>query len=234
MAHKRKKEVVEEEYEFVPPEFDEKKFLENDIRGTKILLLTAVFAVMFGIIAYVLGGFSIYLGLIVMIAGMVALRYLYPLAKIPWSTVEKKTFFANVGLFFFIVLAVWIILLNVPFSDQSNPEIRDASIWIRDVSGNMTEIHPKGSIFSITQQGATGIVNITAKVSDNSGLASVMINISGEGVSGNFVNMTDIGSHTFSLSNTYHTGNYNFVIKAEDKVGHTSRSSTYILNIIQA
>ncbi|MDD1764931.1 MAG: hypothetical protein LUO84_00560 [Methanomassiliicoccales archaeon] len=232
MAHKRKKEVVEEEYEFVPPEFDERKFLENDIRGTKILLLTAAFAIVFGIIAYILGGFNIYLGLIVMIAGMVALRYLYPLAKIPWSTVEKKTFFGNVGLFFFIFLAVWIILLNVPFSDHANPEIRDVSIWIRDASGNMTEIHPKGSIFSITQQGATGIVNITARVSDNSGLASVMVNVSG--ITGNFVDMTDIGSHTFSLSNTYHTGDYNFVIKAEDKVGHTSRSSTYILNIAQA
>lgn len=126
MAHKRKKEVVEEEYEFVPPEFDEKKFLENDIRGTKILLLTAAFAIVFGIIAYILGGFNIYLGLIVMVVGMVALRYLYPLAKIPWSTVEKKTFFGNVGLFFFIFLAVWIILLNVPFSDQANPEIRDS------------------------------------------------------------------------------------------------------------
>ena len=108
MARKRKKEVVEETYDFVPPEFDERKFLENDIRGTKLLLVTVAFSVICGIIGYAVGGVSIYLGLVVLIGGMVALRYLYPLARVPKESVETKTLLGNVVLFFFIFAGYWL------------------------------------------------------------------------------------------------------------------------------
>ena len=234
MAHKRKKEVAEEDYDFVPPEFDERKFLENDIKGTKLLLVTVAFAVVCGIIAYVLGGFSIYLGLVVLIAGMVVLRYLYPLAKVPRQSVETKAILGNVALFFFIFLAMWILLLNVPFSDNANPEIRNISLWVQDSGGNWVEIHPTGYSFLVTQQGTTGVVNITARVTDNGGLSNVQILVYGGGISGSYVNMTDAGNHMFSLSNTYSVGDYHFQIKAQDKIGHASESNTYLVSISRA
>jgi hypothetical protein len=231
MAHKRKKEVVEEDYDFVPPEFDERRFLENDIKGTKLLLVTVAFAIVCGIIAFALGGISIYLGLVVLIAGMVALRYLYPLARVPKESVETKALLGNAGLFFFIFLVIWVLLLNIPFSDNANPEIRDVSIWMQDSAGTWVEVLPTGYTFSVTQQGATGIANITARVTDNGGLSNVQILVYGGGISGSYVNMTDVDNHMFSLSSTYSVGEYHFQIKAQDKVGHTSESNTYLVVI---
>ena len=234
MARKRKKEVVEETYDFVPPEFDERKFLENDIRGTKLLLVTVAFSVICGIIGYAVGGVSIYLGLVVLIGGMVALRYLYPLARVPKESVETKTLLGNVVLFFFIFLAIWILLLNIPFSDNANPEIRDISLWVQDSGGNWIEKEVNGYTFLVTQQEATGIINITARVADNGGLSSAQILVSSGGVSGSYVNLTDSGNHMFSLSDTYSVGDYHFQIRATDKVGHVTTSNIYLISIAGA
>lgn len=231
MAHKRKKEVVEEVYDFVPPEFDEKKFLENDIRGTKLLFVTLAFAVVCGIIAFALGGFSVYLGLVVLIGGIVALRYLYLLVRVPKESIERKTILGNAVLFFFIFLAIWILLLNVPFSDNSNPEVRDISLWVQDSGGNWVEKTVNGYSFLVAQQDATGVINITARVADNGGLSSVQILVSSSGVTGTYVNMTDTGNHMFSLSDTYSVGDYHFHIRATDKIGHTTESDVYLISV---
>ena len=54
VAKKRRKEEekVEEKYEFKPPDFDEKAFLEKDIVATKTLFVSSLVAVVLGIIAH--------------------------------------------------------------------------------------------------------------------------------------------------------------------------------------
>ena len=52
MAKKRKVgEPKEPEYEFVPPEFDEKEYIYKDLYGTKVTIICAVLAVIVGICA---------------------------------------------------------------------------------------------------------------------------------------------------------------------------------------
>ena len=52
MAKKRRiiEKEAEEEYEFIPPEFDEKEFILKDIYGTKVLMAVALLSVIIGIL----------------------------------------------------------------------------------------------------------------------------------------------------------------------------------------
>ncbi len=116
MAKKRRKGEKEEEYEFIPPEFDEKSFLLKDIEGTKTQLFSAALAVVFGIIAFALSIISPLLGLVALVGGIVFMQYSYGLIKVNKDDIDKKTKIGNVALFFLLFLGVWILLLNPPFS----------------------------------------------------------------------------------------------------------------------
>ncbi len=116
MARKKKKEEKEPEYEWVPPEFDEKAFLVKDIVGTKALMFTAVIAVVFGVSAALVGlSAGIIVGLLVYLVGAVALNYVLRYMKIKTSDIDKKTMIGNLALYMLLALGVWILLINKPF-----------------------------------------------------------------------------------------------------------------------
>jgi len=116
---KRKGEKEEEAYEWVPPEFDEKAFLENDIKGTKSLMISALLAVVFGIIAFgvgmLLGDLQV-LAFVIIVAGAALLPRLYPLLKIDPSVISKGLLAGNIAIFILLALGIWIMLMNEPFT----------------------------------------------------------------------------------------------------------------------
>ncbi|MDH7508405.1 MAG: hypothetical protein QHH00_03290 [Methanomassiliicoccales archaeon] len=229
MARKKKKEVVEEEYEFIPPEFDEKAFLENDIRGTKTLLLTALFAILCGIVAFLVGEINVLLGLVVLFIGMFALRYIYILVKIKPNEIEKKTLFGNLALFFLLFLGIWILMMNPPFSDHTPPQISEVTIWYQDGSGNWVSQKPSAYAFSNIPRDA--IINITAKVADNGRLSSVQIGFSALPLD----NMTLASDHIYEilkdLSDFSGPGPYAFYIVASDSSGNQAISDIYTIQV---
>ncbi len=114
MARKKRKEEKEEEYEWVPPEFDEKAFLLKDIVGTKALMITAVMAIVFGIIAFAVGAaIANAVGFIAYVAGALVVNYSYRFLKIDRADIEKKTMIGNIVLYFLLALGIWIILMNI-------------------------------------------------------------------------------------------------------------------------
>ncbi|QLH74505.1 MAG: hypothetical protein HPY73_02925 [Methanomassiliicoccales archaeon] len=118
MAQKKKKDSQKKEPEFTwtPPDFNEREFLEKDIKGTKALWVTALIAPLFGIMAFLTQPIHFAIGLLLIIVGMVSLKYIYPLAKIDTKEIDKKGWAGNLFLFFLLSMGVWIILLNKPFS----------------------------------------------------------------------------------------------------------------------
>jgi uncharacterized membrane-anchored protein len=119
MAKKRKKEEKEETYEWVPPEFNEKEFLEKDLRSTKSLMVTAVLAVLFGILAFGLGtllGDLQLAAILLLFVGAASLKRIYPLLGIKESDIDKKVLAGNIALFILLSLGVWIMLMNEPFT----------------------------------------------------------------------------------------------------------------------
>lgn len=116
MAKKKRKEEKEEEYQWVPPEFDEKAFLLKDIVGTKALMLTALIAVGFGVgsaLVNSVGG--VLIAFLVYIIGAVVLNYILKYLNVSMSDIDKKTMIGNLALYLLLALGVWILILNEPF-----------------------------------------------------------------------------------------------------------------------
>ena len=215
MAKKRKKgKAKEEEYEFRPPDFDEKEFLEKELRDTKTVLITVGYAVVFGIGAGVyssLAGAMVGLGFVICLAGIVSLTYLYPIVKIDKSKFTKRNWAGNVAWFFFTFLAVWVLLFNYPFADHASPQVTNVTVWIHNEStGNITAIDYKKvaaqndyawvprygeDLATMIKANQSYTFNISAQVADNGQLRTAQIEVTG--LDANFVLMSAEGQHRY-------------------------------------
>jgi len=215
MAKKRKKQPPkEEEYEFVPPSFDEKEFLRKEIRDTRTVFLTIGYAVMFGLAASFISYISTaFVGLAFMlgVAGIVSLKYVYPFMRVDTTEFKKKNWAGSVAWFFLTFLAVWVLLFNYPLADFADPDIEDIVVWV-ERDGNVTAIEYKyvktegdyiwvplygEDLATMIRANATYSVNLTAHVADNGKIDSVMIRVSG--IHEEFVPMTDEGDSRYGF-----------------------------------
>ncbi len=194
MAKKRRKdrEKEEEEYEFKPPEFDEKEFLQKELFDTRVVMYTVIFGVAFGVAAGVisiLDNTLVAVAGVLVVAGIVGLKWLYALVKIDTKKFLKRNWVGNIGTFFFTFLAIWILLINQPFADFAKPTVTNVTVWVAN-PGNITAIDYKFNkdlktniwserfgepIASVIKANST--LNITAKIADDHGLSSVTISV---------------------------------------------------------
>lgn len=203
MAKKRRKsdKEPEEEYEFRPPEFDEKEFIEKELRDTRTVIFTVVYAIALGIVAGFLCITDRSLvgpAFLIALVGMFSLPWVYPMAKIDVKAFQKRNWLGNIGTFFFTFLAIWILLLNQPFGDFAKPTITNVTVWV-EKPGNMTALDYKfsstsgtyqwinryggsnTSVVSLIHADASYSLNLTAKVADNDGLKYAQISVNGGG-----------------------------------------------------
>ena len=122
MAKKRRiieKKAQEEEYEFVPPEFDEEEFIRKDLYGTKVLLFVALFAVVIGFLCSCVQktftDFGVTLGLILLFLGIAAIKPFLRLIRFDPDLLERKSMVGNYILYLLLGLGVWILFINPPF-----------------------------------------------------------------------------------------------------------------------
>jgi hypothetical protein len=240
MAKKRRKDKVEhEEYEFRPPEFKEDEFLRKELRDTRTAVLTIVYAVAFGVIAGVISLNGAYVGVAFLAAlvGMFTLKWFYGIAKVDISGFAKKNWIGNIGSFFFTFLAIWVLLMNMPFSDHADPVVDKIIVWV----DNGTTVRGIEYKYDATQETNSWVamnssdradtmisksgnytINITAKVTDNGGLASVKIAIGSQ--SNPFYEMAPAPDHRYEYSITSSTldpsSDLMFFISATDNAGN--------------
>jgi len=122
MAKKKRRiiEKKEEEYEFVPSEFDEREFILKDIYGTKVLFVITGLAALVGII-----GAICYLFIshdiawvpptalaFLMVLGM---KKLLMILGYRVDLLETKTLLMDYLLFLMLALGICILLINAPF-----------------------------------------------------------------------------------------------------------------------
>jgi len=121
MAKKRRiiEKQAQEEYEFVPPEFDEEEFIRKDLYGTKVLLVVALYSVIIGVLCSCLQkafvDVGLWLGLALLFLGIAAIKPLLKLLKFDPELLERKTMVGNVLLYLLLGLGIWILLVNPPF-----------------------------------------------------------------------------------------------------------------------
>jgi hypothetical protein len=139
MAKKRKKQKEEESYEFKMPEFDEEEYLRKEVRESKTLFVTFIYAALIGIISSVLRPVDLALAALVGFIGIIFLRHIYPLIGVNTSLLEKKQWGTNIIFYIFTWLLIWIILTNPPFSDIQAPNIKNDGIYFES-NGNWTKL----------------------------------------------------------------------------------------------
>lgn len=119
MAKKKRRiiEEKEEEYQFIPSEFDEREFILKDIYGTKILFIVSALAIIIGIAGallcrmdngWVIGTLLAFLMVLVMKKMLVLLGFRADL-------LDNKTMLMDYGIFIMLSFGVAIICINAPF-----------------------------------------------------------------------------------------------------------------------
>ena len=122
MAKKRRiiEKEAQEEYEFVPPEFDEEEFIRKDLYGTKVLLVVACFSIIIGILCSCLQlSFSdktgLWLGLLLLFLGIAAIKPMLRLFRFDPELLERKSMVGNYIMYLLLGLGIWILMINPPF-----------------------------------------------------------------------------------------------------------------------
>ncbi len=239
MAKKRKKDKKEaEEYEFTPPEFNEKEFLKKELTDIKVGLITVVFAIVLGVVAAAVtlaNDDLVIIAFFVGIAGIATLKQFYEIVKVDTTEFKKKNWAGNIATLFFTFLAIWVLLINVPFTDHASPDIEEITVWVSSDGvviyglqykldgGAYKWVSTDPTNYSVGIPAAPSYsINITAKVTDNGKLSTVTI----QGVSQNIqvTPMTDEGGHRFGFAvQTSDLDDYLlFAIVATDSKGNSA------------
>lgn len=191
MAKKRKKDKKqEEEYEFKPPEFDEREFLKKELRDTRAAIVSVGVAALFGVIAGVVTAFAsglVALAFFIGIAGIFSLKFIYEMLGVDIRTWTKKNWAGTVATYFFTFLAVWVLTINTPFADLTKPSIEDATLWVHDGSVLTGIVYKENASTKalewlrvdnnakpeagLIRASSSYRINITARITDSGGIA---------------------------------------------------------------
>ncbi len=230
MAKKRRKAEEKKEY-FKKPEFDEVEFMQKEIGNTKVALLTIIFSVPIAILAYLitLAGMPV-AAFLIGIGSIFLLRYVYQFFNIETDEFQTKDWVGNGAMFFLTWLAIWVLILNMPFSDLTNPTVGKvnmmncpgiAEITLDSASVNTCTLAPN----------ETRDFTVTTTVTDNSEVQTVVIQFTSPTTDSYVMTKGSGDSYSYSLlitegeSRTFH-------IIAEDVNGHTETSPTFTFSAV--
>ncbi len=234
MAKKRRqKEVKKEDYEFKFPEFDEVKFIKKEFTKAKVAFITAGYAVLFALLSYVLLSMSYENWQVPVIVGFFAvftLPLLFRQLKIDLEEYELKSWIGAGAIYFFIWLAVFIVLCNPPFSDFAEPEIESPEIYVNiPANGNYTwvKLNTTAGIYEIS---SANEFNITTNIFDNwkldeNSVSMKLIDSSGNSFDYNDTNINGPKYEFIYYKNSLQPGRYDIIIDAQDEAGHLAEYS---------
>jgi hypothetical protein len=224
VAKKRKKEEKKEA--FKKPEFDEVEFMQKELGNTKIALLTIIFSIPIAVLAYAvtLAGLPA-AGFLIGIGSLFLLRYLYEFFNIETEEFKTKDWLGNAAMFFFTWLAVWVLILNMPFSDLTSPTIGKV-----EIGGCIGLEVVKRGIQNTCETGPSNatIVTFSSEVTDNSKVESVLLETitpQAQYPMGKVPASEDYAAQLTLLQSESIT----FRIVATDNNGHTSKSPDYTI-----
>ncbi len=214
MAKKRKVKDAEDDSVFKMPEFDRAEFVRNEIRDSKIILVTLVYAILFATIGHGASQIHPILALVFAGVGLYTLRFIYTHVKIDITELEPKKWVGFCGLFFFCWLAFWIIISNPPLSDSASPK----------ASVELLVQYDANSTYNVTVDwmdvNESMDIRIHAFVRDSSDIESVHLTI--------FHTQIEIANISMKMGEEKHyyhdittqPGVYKLVIRSEDSHGN--------------
>ncbi len=234
MARRKRKE---EETDWVAPDFDEVGYMRREIQGAHAAVATILWAVVGAIVAFLL--FSVHPALAFLggIAVGFGLYFILPLFGIKTDAFKRKDWAGHGITYFFCWLAFWIILLNPPFGDFTDPTIQGIAVSpcggstpcpppITTQFANLTCAGPMAGSVALSMGNNTRIY-VLFRATDNAGLASLDVFVTPASLSTFEVNATALsgGSQCAGHRNVpYPAGSYS--------VTFVSAASSYMVTII--
>jgi len=178
-AAKRRKE--KEEPDFALPEFDEGAYMRKEVEGAKAAVVTVILAVpvaglLYGLAVWGLAIVAFFLGLALTFALPRLFRMLefLPWPKVDTSKFERRDWLGHGSTFLFSWLAFWILLLNAPFVDLTNPVI-----GVTAFAGVATVGMQAGDVTNTLDQLNSTSVRFNVTILENVGVAEATITIEG-------------------------------------------------------
>jgi len=166
-------------------------------------------------------------GLLIGIAGISFMWFILPLFKVDVKAFKITHWLGAISTYFFLFLAIWVMLCNPPFNDFASPAITGLEVsW--DGGENWTAVNATsaGSLVINIPENATANLTLTvrAQVTDNSELdaSSVMLDY-GAGP----ILMTAGADSYFSLEVPNPVELMSLTITASDMNGNDPASSTF-------
>ncbi len=213
MAKRRRKD--EEEEEFKLPEFNEEEFLRKELIGTKVMILTVLLAIAGAVIAYLLTRAGVVV--VAFFAGIsliFLLKYVTKFFGIDSSKFERRDWFGHWITYIFAWLAIWILLLNVPFSDVTQPSM---TVFV-----NGSEVICPPCLMQINGSQAS----ITVKATDNAGIKGVYVIISNSQIDMTRQDNTNL----WTLDRDF-SGDTEITVMTEDISGNPPVSITFTIDV---
>ncbi len=126
MAKKRRQRIERKEGDvpFRFPDFDENKFMEDEIRAAKTTFIAAGLGILWAIIAASIMFYENDMFSTIFLLGLMfgfSMRFIFPAAKIHLENIEWKSWLGSYAVYFFTMISVWILLINPPVMDLQNP-----------------------------------------------------------------------------------------------------------------
>lgn len=189
MARRKRKE---EEGDWAAPEFDEVAYMRKEIEGGRAALATVGWAIIGAVVSFLL--YSVHPGL-AFFAGIAVGFGMYlvlPLTGINIEPFKRRDWFSHGSVYFFSWLAFWILLLNPPFGDFTNPTIQAISVspyhdgYNRSLDGPLTCVGLTGGRAIIAMSSPNTSVYILFRASDNVGLAELRVQVAPSGLPSSF------------------------------------------------
>ena len=225
---KKSKDEEEESYSFKPPKFDEKEFMQQEIKKGRTTHFTILLGIAIGVLSLALTsvnqiGLAVFLGFLVLLS----IKSYFNLVRVEYEFFEKKDWVGAGATYLFTWVVVWTLLINPPFSDFSTPDIKTITILGVDDAGNWT-LYESENAATLIHAGED--IQINVSVSDNVGVnyvelvfnTSICSNQSGP----------DRWDHSYlwTLSNLS-AGEHFISVISEDDNGHTSsRDGIFTVN----
>ncbi len=184
VARRKRKE---DEFQWVPPEFDEVGFMRQEIAGTKAAVVTIAWAAAGAIVSFLLYNIAWVLAFFVGLFFFAGLLYVMPILGVRTTNFKRKDWTGHAVTYFFSWLAFWILLLNVPVSDITAPTINGISagsyysaVGVYNATtgaGSVTCYSPQGSTIPVRSPPPNDTLYVIFRATDNVGVASLRVTV---------------------------------------------------------
>ncbi len=226
MAKRRKKkEEEEEDIDFEMPDFDREKYMKDQINEGKATLVSVAVAPLFSLVSWWVFAITeeAMIAFFAGLAGILVLKPIFETLKIKIDEMGAKGWAKNLGVYAMTLLAVWILLMNPPFSDFADPSLDRVRVELYDEHGVLIE--------NVTDD-LEGPFNITirAKITSNTEIVDESVRIWLDDDDEKSMERDPDKEHWYTADFEYVTrGTYTIDVQMEDVNGNSNSVSYEIV-----